>query len=582
VWKKRAARVVTAVFTATLIAACHSSHSGERRPSPPYNVLLISIDTVRQDVLSCYGHRARRAPGVPTTPNLDAFAAMGVRMVDAYASSSWTLPSHLSMMTGQTPLVHGVDIDQQALAGPEPTLAEILRGHGYRTRGVFSGPYLDPTWGFGRGYERYRGVYGGHTNAAIERFARDEANVEADMGRAMAGADHDGLESSVRTRRMIRGALDREWTRDVSSNEVTAAVLEDLRELSVQDHPWLLFAHYFDAHEDYVPPPPFETRFDPDYTGPVTGKHVLGNPLLRTRAPGNGGRLVRRASDRDLEHVIALYEGEVAWVDDHLGKVLRELDARGVADRTLVIVVSDHGEEFFEHGGLGHRHTLFEESLRVPMLLRLPGVLPSGRTVRGVVSVADLLPTILDILGLSELSGWVGSTSFVPLMEGREDGSRRTIFARHVTFANGIAEIGSLTIPAREVTVSETFRRGSIKVTRTRRWPQFATAPQDVVPVLEAEAEAQYGHEDLRWIDAQRFPSEPADAHSVEFGDATVRAVLDAFRDEYARSARLRRHIARPQVAPQIQSALRALGYVEGDADPEPDRNAFVLPPPGG
>ena len=92
----------------------------------------------------------RRAPGVPTTPNLDAFAAMGVRMVDAYASSSWTLPSHLSMMTGQTPLVHGVDIDQQALAGPEPTLAEILRGHGYRTRGVRSAPSFAPRCAAGR------------------------------------------------------------------------------------------------------------------------------------------------------------------------------------------------------------------------------------------------------------------------------------------------------------------------------------------------------------------------------------------------------------------------------------------------
>ena len=202
--------------------------------------------------------------------------------------------------------------------------------------------------------------------------------------------------------------------------------------------------------------------------------------------------------------------------------------------------------------------------------------------VRGLVSVADLLPTILDVLALPELTGWVGSTSFVPLIEGRDDGSRRTVLARHVTFANGVAEVGSLSIAAREVTVSETFRRGSIKVTRTRRWPQFATAPQDVVPVLEAEAEAQYRHEDLRWIDAQRFPSEPADAHSVDFEDASVRAVLDAFRDEYARSSRLRRHIARPQVAPQILSALRALGYVEGDADPEPDKNAFVLPPPGG
>ena len=574
-------RIVAAVVASALLVACHSSYSDDRRPGPPYNVLLISIDTVRQDVLSCYGRRARRAHDVPTTPNLDALAATGVRMLDAYASSSWTLPSHLSMMTGQTPLVHGVDIDQQAIAGPEPTLAEILQRHGYRTRGVFSGPYLDPTWGFGRGFERYRGVYGTHATTAMVRHAREDGDVEADLNRAMANGDRDRVASDIRTRRMIRGALDREWTRDVSSNEVTAAVLEDIQELSTERQPWFLFAHYFDAHDDYVPPPPFDARFDPDYAGPITGKNVLRSPLLRARER-EGGPLVRRVSDRDLDHLIALYEGEVAWVDDHLGRVLRALDTHGQAGRTLVIVVSDHGEEFFEHGGLGHRHNLFDESVRVPMLLRLPGVLPSGRSVHGLVSLVDLLPTILDILKLPEHASWTGSTSFVPLIEGTDDGSRRTVLSRHVRFENGIAEVGAVTVQAREVIVSEAFRTGTIKVTRTRRWPQFSTAPPELVAVLEAEAEAQFNHEDLRWIDVQRFPNEPADAHSVDFESAAVRAALGAFRDEYARETRSRRHIARPQAAAQIQRALRALGYVEGDADPEPNETAFVLPPPGG
>src|SRR5439155_832410 len=109
----------------------------------------------------------------------------------------------------------------------------------------------------------------------------------------------------------------------------------------------------------------------------------------------------RAIGDRDLDHVIALYEGEVAWVDAHVGAIMHALEASGLAEKTLVIVVSDHGEEFFDHGNIGHRHTLYEEAVRVPMLLRLPRVLPGGAAAHGPVSLTDLLPTVLDILGLS-------------------------------------------------------------------------------------------------------------------------------------------------------------------------------------
>src|SRR5438046_2065854 len=142
-------RLVSSVVVATMaVGFTGGCRSG---PSPPYNVLFISIDTVRRDFLGCYGHHPRHAPGVSATPNLDALAAEGVRMLDAYASSSWTLPSHVSMMTGEPPVVHGVDTDEQGFAGAGVTLAEVLQRHGYRTVGLFSGPYLDPAWGFGRG-----------------------------------------------------------------------------------------------------------------------------------------------------------------------------------------------------------------------------------------------------------------------------------------------------------------------------------------------------------------------------------------------------------------------------------------------
>jgi arylsulfatase A-like enzyme len=525
-----------------LIAGCRSD------PPPRYNLLLVSIDTVRQDFLGCYGHVPRRAPGVSTSPHLDALAAAGVRMADAYASSSWTLPSHISMMTGQTPVVHGVDTDQQALAGPEPTLAELLGRHGYRTAGVFSGPYLEPMWGFGRGFERYRAAYGPAATAA---------RVEALEGR-VAAADH------VETR----------WLHDVSSGEVTRSAIEELRELAHQDRPWFLFAHYFDAHEDYVPPRPYADRFDPTYAGAVTGKHVLANPLVSVRRPDDRDEFIRTASERDLEHVIALYEGEIAWVDEHVGTVLRELDALGVADRTLVIVVSDHGEEFFEHGGLGHHRTLEDEVVRIPLLLRLPGVLPAGRSVRGPVSTADLLPTILDLFAVPDGKTWAGARSFVPLIEGREDAAERSILTRLVTFKAGTANIdGEPPIPTRHVIVAERYRRGAIDIRRTRSWPQFGTAPAAVRAALEDAGERQFRSERLTWTGPDR--PEP----STAFDDPAAGAALAAMQTEYRALLAARRSAAAARLSGSVQAALGALGYV-GDAAPSAGLD-LSLPVPG-
>src|SRR5436305_13738046 len=134
-----------AVAASFVIAAVGSCARTQRTPS--YNVLLISLDTVRQDVLGCYGRRPRRAPDTSPSPALDQLAREGVRMVDAYAPSSWTLPSHLSMLTGQSPLVHGVETEVGTLDASSRTMAEVLTEHGYHTAAVYSAPYLEPHWG---------------------------------------------------------------------------------------------------------------------------------------------------------------------------------------------------------------------------------------------------------------------------------------------------------------------------------------------------------------------------------------------------------------------------------------------------
>jgi arylsulfatase A-like enzyme len=564
---------------ASLVAlACLFAVPSCGRPGPPprYNVLLISLDTVRRDVLGCYGRRPVHAPGTSPTPNLDALARDGVLMQDAYAPSSWTLPSHLSMMTGEPPLVHGVDYDTTTLDPATPTLAEMLQHAGYRTAGVYSAPYLEPHWGFGRGFEDYQAAYG---SAVVEASARSAA-LRARIDAAAAAGDWARYDDLRRAQVTVDDDLFTIAHRDVTSDQVTRAVLAAIDGKDAR--PWFVFAHYFDPHYDYVPPPPYDTRFDPDYTGTLDGRGFLTNPRIARRDPTRPDAYVREIGDRDLEHLVALYEGEVAWVDEHLGTIFHALDARGETARTLVIVVADHGEEFFEHGGIGHHRTLFEESVRVPLLLRLPGVLPAGASVAGLVSVTDVFPTVLEIVGLPR-PATASSSSFLSLVRGKEDPRARTMLYRLATLFTGEVQVDRTTrVPLRQVTVEDVFRTGPLKLTRTRSWPQPpAGLPANVGRVLGAEVVAQHGREALRWIDVVRAPAEPDAAASTDFSDPAARAALERFRREYAESVAAR-HAAHPSPVPEgVRRALQGLGYVDtggGPAFPEPD---VVLPAPG-
>ena len=544
----------------------------------PYNVLFISLDTVRQDVLGCYGHKPRHAATLSTSPAVDALAADGVRMVDAYASSSWTLPSHISMMTGLPPLEHAVETEAATLEPAVPTMAEILRAHGYRTVGVYSAPYLDGYWGFARGFDEYRPVYGAEVVAATQRWSQVHVDIES----AVAAQDWARYDDLKRELARIDVEMNDASQTVVTSEEVAATVVSQLEQLAQRTRPWLVFAHFFDAHCDYVPPPPFDTRFDPSYAGSFSGKGCMGGPLVARPDPDAPGGLLRTIGDRDLEHAFALYEGEVGWVDAHVGKILATLDRLGLARRTLVVVVADHGEEFFEHGGLGHRRTLYEEAIRAPMVLRLPGVLPQGRAVRGVVSIVDLLPTILDLLAIPHPSS-PSAASFLPLIRGETDGRERVALSRFVMMFGGDVQVdGTEHVPLRQIIVEDAFRRGAIKVIRTRSWPQFrAGLRPEIEAVLRREAAAQYTREQLQWIDVEGNPTEPLERWSTDFSQPEVRATLAAFREGYAdRLSRRTRRQPTSKLPQNIRLELESLGYLErstGPQFPEPD---IALPPP--
>ena len=538
-------------------------------------MLLISLDSVRRDLLSAYGHRSRHAPELATSPHLDRLAAEGVLLEDAYAPSSWTLPSHVSLMTGQPVLVHSVELSHQRPDPSHRSLAEILREHGYRTAGYFSGPHLEPHFGFDRGFEEYLACYGG----AAEQVRA--AVGAASSGRAEAAS---ARERSARVEANLEAQRELGYfaQRDVSSTRVTDAVLGALERFADGDAPFFVFAHYFDPHYDYVPPEPFATRFDPDYDGVMDGTDFIGRPDVAGVSYKRPGGRYRTLSDRDLEHIRALYEGEMAWTDTELGRMLGRLNELGLRDDTLVVVTADHGDEFFEHGSIGHRQTLFEEVLRAPLILRQPGVLPAGLRVEGLVSTADLVPTILELAGLPAEPG-IAASSFVPLIEGRQDPSERAISARLVTTHGFSVGTGGGQVPCILITISETYRRGDIKVTReVRRVQVRATLDPAIEGRIRAVLRQRFPPESLRWIDLSRFPSELAPSHSEDFSDPRARAVLQAFHDRYLELAprRLRAEAASPD--PETIEALRSLGYLEEGVEPGSiAADDFELHPPG-
>ena len=334
-----------------LVLALSGCSQSPRRPS----VLLISIDTLRADHLSCYGY-AR-----PTSPRIDVLASEGVLFESHISSSSWTLPAHTALFTGVSDSVHGnLEALGTALSPRFVTLAEVFRSAGYATAGFYAGPYLHEAFGLSQGFDHYEGCGQGIlglASAEVERWAMDPD---------VMAASHQG----------------------VTNPDVYAASRAWLE--THRDEPFFCFVHLWDVHFDFTPPPPYDTLFDPDYDGTITGERFFFNRAART------GKL----DERDEQHLIALYDGEIRWTDDTVGDLLDDLADWGIAEDTIVALTSDHGTEFWDHGGIAHRTTLYDELVHVPLVLRYPRALPSGRRVAAQTRLVDVAPTLCELAGL--------------------------------------------------------------------------------------------------------------------------------------------------------------------------------------
>jgi arylsulfatase A-like enzyme len=570
-------------FTVALAAACGDG-GGEREPTG-VNVVLISLDSTRRDLVGAYGRTPKHAPELSPSPNIDALAARGVLFEDAYASTSWTLPSHVSLLTGQPEVVHAVDMDTQRVDPRIPLLPEVLRRAGYATYGVYSAPYLEPVFGFERGFDRYEASYGAEFGAVMAELRA----LRVELQQAVAALDRARTNELAAREAELNQRTEDLSHADVSSQAVADGALRALGEAARDGRPFFLFAHFFDPHYDYVPPAPWDARFDPGYGGGIDGRDFYTSPAISTPIADaqSYGLRQRVVSERDLEHVQALYEGELAWTDAQVGRVLDELERLGLRERTLVVVTADHGDEFFEHGSIGHRRTLHEEVVRTPLVMSLPGTLPAGRRLAGPVSNVDVAATVLELCGVAEPAD-MASRSLVPFATGRADGPPGGVLGRlvHVTPIDFDVPIDgeARKLPGRVVRVFETWHAGTLKVQRSRLWTrqEFETG---VWPAIDAQMEAQtremFAEEDVAWIDLALHPDEAQAAWSRDFTAPPARAALRAFHDRYADLLELRRASLTVE-DPAALGALRGLGYAGDDAPAEAyTAGEFRLPPPG-
>jgi arylsulfatase A-like enzyme len=320
---------------------------------------VLIVDTLRADHLSSYGY------GRPTSPTLDRLAREGVLFENAFSTSSYTLPSHASLLTGLYPFQHGVEwqTSKHPAALPLSNLPETLQTLGYRT-GAFSANtfWFSREHGFGRGFHHFDEYF----------HSVEDAFMRTAYGRIVT-----------------RGLLQRIGTPDIPARRRAASINSALLSWIKRDRdaPFFVVANYMDVHDPYLPPQPYRSAFS---AGPEPPGGILHWEL----------NIPNRLSPEELQGEIDAYDGGIAYVDSQIGALVSLLEARNTDRDLLLIVTSDHGDEFYEHGGFLHGTHLYREVVHVPLIIWQPGRVPAKVRIETPVTNASVAATILRELGI--------------------------------------------------------------------------------------------------------------------------------------------------------------------------------------
>jgi len=360
--------IVIAALTALLPLSC-----GRQSPPPrpdPVNVIIVMVDTLRADHMSTYGYERK------TTPFISQFASQGIVFEHARSQASCTFPSVNSLLTSRNPAIFNRQgKGQLGIPDEYPSIAEILKGHGYRTIAVSASPIvratpseMNPIGGFGRGFDV---------------FAEDPL-----------------------------------WRPGGRVNRAVFSQLEAIEE------PFFLYAHYMDVHGPYRPPESYEKRFAGEYEGFEFIKR--GSPVPIGKMLYNNGPIFD-ITDRDIQHLVDLYDDEIRYFDGVFRRLIKNLKQRDLLDRTIIVLTADHGEEFLEHGHIKHCRGVWDTVTRVPLIFRFPSI-EGGLRIDGAVQNLDIVPTLLDYLGIQTEGLELEGKSLLPLVENQEP-SREYAFA---------------------------------------------------------------------------------------------------------------------------------------------------------
>jgi arylsulfatase A-like enzyme len=353
-----------AALTALGLVAC-----GAPPPERP-NVILIVLDTVRADRLSCYGYER------PTTPHIDALCRRGVRFTNAFSTSSWTLPAHASLFTGLFPIEHGATQERTRLEGGVSTLAEILGAHGYATFAASANPLVSSRTGLDRGFDVFVDTWRGKRDA-----------------RPPAPERHPNLRALM-------------------------AFLDSLE----PGRPFFAFVNYIEAHGPYAPPEPHRSRF----LTPGTSPERVRSAIRRNTAS------YYLAEDpippAEVAVLSDLYDGEVARVDALVGALVDALERSGRLDGALLVVTSDHGENLGEHGHFRHVFSLYGTTVRIPLIAVLPDGRRAGEVRPEPVSLVDLFTTVLARCGVEPPTAAAAGRD---LLADLGDTAERPVFAEY-------------------------------------------------------------------------------------------------------------------------------------------------------
>jgi arylsulfatase A-like enzyme len=310
------------------------------KAAPAKHVIVLTIDTLRADRLRVYRSGSR-----VETPALDAFAKEGTTFVNAQSPENWTKPSVASILTGLYPMTHRTKQSESKLSGEATMVSELFKKEGFATATFLANGYVSDKFGFAQGWDHY-------TN-----YIRENKRTTADNVFKEAG---DWIEKNGDKRSFV-------------------------------------YIQTIDPHVPYDPPKEFLDKYDPgEYTGQVSPRKT---PDQLEKAKRNPPAVV--FSDRDRARLEALYDGEISYHDAQFALFVERLKKLGVYDQTMFVITSDHGEEFFEHGSYGHGHSVYQELLHVPLLVRRPGVVPANKRIEETVGTLDIAPTILTAAGLA-------------------------------------------------------------------------------------------------------------------------------------------------------------------------------------